>query len=297
MFLRKSKSKTKFLGIWYMLLCMFFFSLNDVIIKYILKFYSNIDFLGQVIFLRGVISTLIIGLYLYLKKQLISEILFSKKLHLRGSLESIAAIFFFFALVFLPLGELYSLLNLAPVLITASGALFLKEKVGLFRWFAVFLGFLGVLIVVNPQELKFGYAFILPLISAIFIALRDTVTKKKLKDFNGLQIVFVTSLSVTILFGFGMIYKIQPINFETMILIFLSAIFVSIGYFFSVATIQVSEISVTSPFRYTIIIWGLIFGYATFGEIPSSNMIIGSIIIVFSGLFILHREKLKGLIK
>jgi len=297
MFLRKSKSKTKFLGIWYMLLCMFFFSLNDVIIKYILKFYSNIDFLGQVIFLRGVISTLIIGLYLYLKKQLISEILFSKKLHLRGSLESIAAIFFFFALVFLPLGELYSLLNLAPVLITASGALFLKEKVGLFRWFAVFLGFLGVLIVVNPQELKFGYAFILPLISAIFIALRDTVTKKKLKDFNGLQIVFVTSLSVTILFGFGMIYKIQPINFETMILIFLSAIFVSIGYFFSVATIQVSEISVTSPFRYTIIIWGLIFGYVTFGEIPSSNMIIGSIIIVFSGLFILHREKLKGLIK
>ncbi|MFM7673485.1 MAG: DMT family transporter [Candidatus Fonsibacter sp.] len=297
MFLKRSKSKTKLLGIWYMLLCMFFFSLNDVIIKYILKFYSDIDFLGQVIFLRGVISTLIIGLYLYLKKQLSSEILFSKKLHLRGSLESLAAIFFFFALVFLPLGELYSLLNLAPVLITASGALFLREKVGLFRWFAVFLGFLGVLIVVNPQDLKFGYAFILPLISAIFIALRDTVTKKKLKSFNGLQIVFITSLSVTIWFGFGMIYKIQPIHFETMVLIFLSAIFVSIGYFFSVTTIQVSEISVTSPFRYTIIIWGLIFGYATFNEIPSSNMIIGSIIIVFSGLFILHREKLKGLIK
>jgi len=297
MFLKKSKSKNKLLGIWYMLLCMFFFSLNDVIIKYILKFHSNIDFLGQVIFLRGVISTLIIGLYLYLKKQLSLEILFSKKLHLRGSLESIAAIFFFFALIFLPLGELYSLLNLAPVLITASGALFLKEKVGLFRWFAVFLGFLGVLIVVNPQELKFGYAFILPLISAIFIALRDTVTKKKLKSFSGLQIVFITSLSVTIWFGFGMIYKIQPVHFETIILIFLSAIFVSIGYFFSVATIQVSEISVTSPFRYTIIIWGLLFGYATFGEIPSSNMIIGSIIIVFSGLFILHREKLKGLIK
>ena len=183
-----------------MILCMFFFSISDALIKHVLLIYKDITILGEVIFIRGVISTLILGLYLFFKKKLTLDVMISKPLHGRGAVESLAAVFFFLGLMYLPFGELYSLLNLAPILITASGAFILGEKVGWRRWTAVILGFVGVLIVVNPSDLNFGFAFLYPLISAVFITQRDTITRKYLKNFDSLQVVFITSLSVTIFF-------------------------------------------------------------------------------------------------
>ena len=284
-------------GIFCMISCMFFFSINDAIIKYILKIYNDTTILGEVIFIRGIFSTIILGLYLYYKKKLDFEVVTSKYLHARGFVESIAAVFFFLGLMYLPFGELYSLLNLAPILITASGAFILSEKVGWRRWTAVILGFIGVMIVIKPHDLQFGYAFIYPLISAIFIAQRDTITRKYLEKFDSLQVVFITSLSVTIFFSFGMLINFQPISFKIFIYILLSAIFVTIGYYFSVLTIKVANISSTSPFRYTIIIFGIILGYFIFNETPSINMIFGSILIISSGIFIIFRQKKIGLIK
>jgi len=278
-----------------MILCMFFFAINDALIKHVLLIYKDITILGEVIFIRGVISTLILGLYLFFKKKLILDVMISKPLHGRGAVESIAAVFFFLGLMYLPFGELYSLLNLAPILITASGAFILGEKVGWRRWTAVILGFVGVLIVVNPNDLKFGFAFLYPLISAVFITQRDTITRKYLKNFDSLQVVFITSLSVTIFFSFGMILNYQPINLEIFIYIFLSAIFVTMGYYFSVLTIKTANISTTSPFRYTIIIFGIVLGYFIFKETPSINMIIGSLLIIGSGIFIIFRQKKIGI--
>lgn len=285
----------EFLGITYMIFCMFFFAINDALIKHVLLIYKDITILGEVIFIRGVISTLILGLYLFFKKKLTLDVMISKPLHGRGAVESIAAVFFFLGLMYLPFGELYSLLNLAPILITASGAFILGEKVGWRRWTAVILGFVGVLIVVNPNDLKFGFAFLYPLISAVFITQRDTITRKYLKNFDSLQVVFITSLSVTIFFSFGMILNYQPINLEIFIYIFLSAIFVTMGYYFSVLTIKTANISTTSPFRYTIIIFGIVLGYFIFKETPSINMIIGSLLIIGSGIFIIFRQKKIGI--
>ena len=285
----------EFLGITYMIFCMFFFAINDALIKHVLLIYKDITILGEVIFIRGVISTLILGLYLFFKKKLTLDVMISKPLHGRGAVESIAAVFFFLGLMYLPFGELYSLLNLAPILITASGAFILGEKVGWRRWTAVILGFVGVLIVVNPNDLKFGFAFLYPLVSAVFITQRDTITRKYLENFDSLQVVFITSLSVTIFFSFGMILNYQPINLEIFIYIFLSAIFVTIGYYFSVLTIKTANISTTSPFRYTIIIFGIVLGYFIFKETPSINMIIGSLLIIGSGIFIIFRQKKIGI--
>ena len=287
----------EFLGILYMVLCMIFFSINDAFIKYILLTYKDITILGEIIFIRGICSTAILGLYLYYNKKITLKVVTSKSLHLRGLLESIAAIFFFLGLMYLPFGELYSLMNLAPILITASGAFLLGEKVGWRRWTAVICGFLGVMIVIQPQNLKFGLAFIYPLIAAIFISQRDTMTRKFLDEFDSLQVVLVTSFSVTFFFGFGIFFNYQPINMEIFFCIFLSAIFVTLGYFFSVLTIKTANISTTSPFRYTIIIWGIILGYFMFNEVPSITMLMGSLIIIASGIFIIIRQKQIGIIK
>ena len=287
----------EFLGIFYMILCMLFFSINDAFIKYILFLYKDITLLGEIIFIRGICSTAILGLYLYYKKKLDFKVTPSNPLHLRGLIESIPAIFFFLGLMYLPFGELYSLMNLAPILITASGAFILGEKVGWRRWTAVICGFIGVLIVIDPNNLKFGFAFIYPLIAAIFITQRDTITRKFLNKFDSLQIVFITSFSVSVFFGFGIFLNYKPIDLQIFIYIFLSAIFVTLGYYFSVLTIKTTNISTTSPFRYTIIIFGIILGYFIFNEIPAFNMILGSLIIISSGIFIILRQKKIGIIK
>lgn len=166
-------------GIILMLLSQFFFSTNDTVIKYLLSTNPNgLNSLGEIVFIRGLVATLFLSFILnYYNKLNFKFLLTSKPLIIRGFIESLAGIFFFLGLALLPLAETYVLLNLVPILITASGAIFLKEVVGWRRWSAVLLGFFGVLVVINPGKLEYGYAFIFPLISAIFITQRDVYKK------------------------------------------------------------------------------------------------------------------------
>jgi drug/metabolite transporter (DMT)-like permease len=196
----------------------------------------------------------------------------------------------------LPLGDLYVLLNLAPIIITASAAIILKETVGWRRWSAVIIGFMGVVIVINPTKLEFGFAFIFPLLAALLIAYRDTYTRQFQFKFDSIQIAFVTSLVVTIIFGIFMLFHFVPMTFKEFIFIVCSAILLAFGYICAVATIKIATMSTTSTFRYTVIIWGIMYGYFFFNEIPSLNMIIGSSIVVASGLFIIYRQKKIGII-
>jgi len=285
-------------GIIYMLLCQLFFTANDALIKKLLIVFNNLAILDEIVFVRGIIATSILGLILYFSGDFkFKEIATNKKLHLRGFMEAVTAIFFFIGLYNLPMADVYTLLNLAPILITLSGAIFLAEQVGWRRWAAVILGFTGVVIVINPTNLEFGYSFIFPLISAFFIAYRDTYTRKIKKDFNIMHGAFLTSLAVTIVFGVGTIFNAELVKFNLIqfLIIVLAAIFLIIGYFFSILTIRTTLMSTTSSFRYSTIIWGMLFGYVYFNEVPSLNMIIGATIIVLSGLFIIQREKKIGI--
>jgi drug/metabolite transporter (DMT)-like permease len=285
-------------GIIVMMLSQFFFASNDAFVKYILSFHdNNISVLGQIVFIRGVITTLLIGLILYFQRQLELQIMLgSRKLWIRGLIEGGCAIFFFLGLATLPLGDLYVLLNLAPIIITASAAIILKETVGWRRWSAVIIGFMGVVIVINPTKLEFGFAFIFPLLAALLIAYRDTYTRQFQFKFDSIQIAFVTSLVVTIIFGIFMLFHFVPMTFKEFIFIVCSAILLAFGYICAVATIKIATMSTTSTFRYTVIIWGIMYGYFFFNEIPSLNMIIGSSIVVASGLFIIYRQKKIGII-
>ena len=197
----------------------------------------------------------------------------------------------------MPMSDVYTLLNTMPLFITAAGAIFLKEKVGIRRWSAVIIGFLGVLIVINPVNLKFGLVFILPIMSAIFLTMRDLVTKGYKDTSNSLEIIFITSLLVTISFGVISIFFPININNESIIYIIIASITLVLAYLFSVLTIVHAPLSLTSSTRYSIIVFGIILGYIFFSEIPSLNMIIGAIIISLSGLFLIKREKELGKIE
>src|SRR6056300_1921051 len=101
---------------------------------------------------------------------------------------------------------------------------------------------------------------------------------------------------VIVVFFIYMLFHFKAIKLDDIFYIFISAILLSFGSILAVATVKIATISLTSTFRYTVIIWGIVYGYMFFDEVPSHNMIIGCIVVVLSGLFIIHRQKKIGII-
>ncbi len=268
------------------------FAVNDSFVKLAVKNIEVDSSIFSVIFTRGSITTILLGLYLILveKKNLIN-ILLIKKFHIRGFYEVMTALFFFTALILLPISEVYTLLMTNPFFVTIFAFLFLKEKVGIRRWAAVVIGFIGVVVVINPQNLAFNYIFLLPIISAIFLTIRDIATKTLATKSNNVEITFITALLITIFAGLASLFFGYHVTLDETPHILISSVFVLFGYLFSVMTVYYAPLSLTASARYSVIIFGIIFGYFILNELPSSNMIIGAIIITLSGLFVIKRER------
>ena len=278
-----------------MFACQLCFAINDSIVKLSVEEIDNNISTLNVIFIRGLFSTFFIFVYLkVIQKKNIFEILKKKSFHIRGLFEVMTALFFFTGLILMPVSNVYTLLMTNPFFVTIFAFIFLKEKVGFRRWSAVTLGFIGVLIVINPQNMQFGYLFILPIIAAIFLTIRDIATKGIANENNSFEIIFVTSVLMTLFSGIGSIFLDFNITFNQIPKIFISSIFLSIAYLFSVMTVYYAPLSLTASARYSVIIFGMIFGYLLLGEVPSYTMIIGAIFISLSGLFVIKRQKELG---
>ena len=194
----------------------------------------------------------------------------------------------------MPISTVYTFLMTNPFFVTIFAFIFLKEKVGFKRWAAVLVGFVGVIIVINPSNMKFGYLFILPIMAAIFLTIRDIITKGFVNKSNSFEIIFITSILMTLFSGVTSLVLGFDTTLKQIPYILISSFFLIFGYLFSVMTIFYAPLSLTASARYTVIIFGIIFGYLIIGEIPSINMIIGAVIISLSGLFVINRQKKLG---
>ena len=283
------------LGILFMILSQFSFSLNDSLVKLIVIESSNQLSLLNTIFIRGLFTTLVILLYIKIveRKNLIT-IVSQIPYHKRGLYEVLTAICFLSGLILLPFAEVYTLLMTNPLFVTIFAFLFLKEKVGVRRWIAITVGFIGVLIVINPNKVDFNFLYILPIMAAIFLTIRDIKTKNIANDNNSFEIIFITSLLMTVFSGFGSLFSEFSLEFKSLFKIILASIFLSIAYLLSVLTVFYAPLSLTSSARYSVIIFGIFFGYIFFDELPNINMIIGALFIIFSGLFVIQRERKLG---
>ena len=283
------------LGILFMILSQFSFSLNDSLVKLIVIESSNQLSLLNTIFIRGLFTTLVILLYIKIveRKNLI-KIVSQIPYHKRGLYEVLTAICFLSGLILLPFAEVYTLLMTNPLFVTIFAFLFLKEKVGVRRWIAITVGFIGVLIVINPNKVDFNFLYILPIMAAIFLTIRDIKTKNIANDNNSFEIIFITSLLMTVFSGFGSLFSEFSLEFKSLFKIILASIFLSIAYLLSVLTVFYAPLSLTSSARYSVIIFGIFFGYIFFDELPTINMIIGALFIIFSGLFVIQRERKLG---
>ena len=278
-----------FRGALLMMVCMGAFVLNDAFVRLA----GNSLPLAQILFLRGVLTTLVLLTFaIYLGTFKVRVVKKDKlKIFFRSIAEALTAYFFLTAVLNMPFANVTALLQILPMTVTLAAALVFKEKVGLIRIILIIFGFLGVILIINPSadgfNLYSGYA----LIAVILITTRDLITRKLSVEVPTLLPTVSASFGV-LLFSIILMAKtpIQPLNIQNSFFIILAAFFIIFGYYTAVLVMRVGDISFISPFRYSAIIFALILGLIFFNEWPDLTALIGICIVTAAGGFLLYKN-------
>ena len=267
------------------------FVLNDGQMKYL---FADIS-IYQAIFLRGVLTIPLIAALAWHQRQLFIRLSRSdwKFVALRALGEIMATVGFLTALAHMPLANVTAILQALPLTVTMAAALFLAEPVGWRRWTAIGVGFVGVMIIVRPGLEGFSIYSLSALFAIACITLRDIATRRLSSEAPSLFVALITAIAIT---GLGAVMVpsiswVQPTG-SMWLVITGASVAIIFGYLFSIMTMRVGEIGFVAPFRYTAMVWAILMGILIFGEWPDAYTITGTAVIVITGLYSFHRERL-----
>ena len=191
---------------------------------------------------------------------------------------------------YLSLADAHSVGSLTPVIIVILSSIFLKEIVSPKTWVAIFIGFVGVLIILRPTSSVFDPNSLIPLAAAFFLSLYQVITRKISEyDTTETSLFFTSIIGIMIMFILSIIYW-QPTNISSYILFLGGGIFFSFGIYFQIIGLSKARASLIQPFHYTLIFWAIILGYIFYGDIPDIYTIFGALIISFSGIYVLNQR-------
>ena len=267
------------------------FAINDMLVKLIAQRYP----LGEVITVRGIIATVMVGTFLIGMGHLGALRFAVRRIILvRTAFDGAAMVLFTTALIHMPLAELSAINLVSPLIITALAVIFFAEEVGWRRWTAISIGFIGTLFIVKPAAGNFNAWALLGIVCAFAGAARDIITRKLDPRIPSLVISFMAALGSAILGTImGLFEDWRPMALADVGTLAISAAFVAIGHFLIVIAFRGVDVAAIAPFRYTLLIWAGICGYLAFGEVPDRFAMFGSALIVGSGLYALHREVMR----
>jgi len=277
-------------GAIYMCLSMAGFVLNDAVIKY-----ASADIgMYQSIFVRGCFAVIIIGIACIYNGafKIIPNRLDHKLIIWRTLAEIFATITFLTALFYLPIANITALLQALPLTVTLAASWFLGEKIGWRRGVAILIGFIGVLLIIQPGTDEFNVYSILGIFCVIFVTIRDLVVRKFSAKISTLYVAFITAAAIALVGGF-LTFAYEgwiPMKLHEVILLFIASTLIFVGYFFAISAMRSGQVSFVSPFRYTIMIWAIILGYLIWGDIPNNLTLLGISIVIGMGIFTFWRE-------
>ncbi|MDR6873134.1 drug/metabolite transporter (DMT)-like permease [Bosea sp. BE125] len=278
-------------GIIAMLTAMSLFVCNDALMKLAREAYPA----GQAIALRTVFAMLA-GLALVFAFREGDKLMLALRpvVVLRGVIEASVALSFVWALGRLPLANITAIGMASPLIIVVLAVLMGIEKVGWRRTAAVTVGFVGVLIVVRPTAEGFSPAAIVALLSALLVGFRDLLTRRIDKDVPSTVVSFTTTLIVGVIaLGYGITEDWEPVWRRETAYVAVAAVLVSTGSFFIISAFRDADVGVISGFRYSVVIFAVIIGYLGWGEIPDPLAFAGIALIVGSGLYTMHRQRVR----
>ena len=272
-----------------MILAMAGFAFEDLFIKMLSTYFP----ISEVIIILGFTGTFIFFIIALLQNApIIHKDLLNKHVIIRTICELLGAVFFVTAIALTPLSSATAILQIAPLLVTIGAVIFFKEKVGWRRWTAVFIGFIGVLLIVRPGFEGFMPASIFAILGSVFLAARDLATRAMQVKLPSVTI----ALYAFIAFGISGILIIpfnSPMVLPTsnQIIYFIGAsAFGVIAYYSLVISSRIGEMSVISPFRYSRIVFAMLLAIIILDENPDGLTLIGASIVVASGLYTFVRE-------
>ena len=274
------------LGFLYMFLSVCTFSVMDLLVKWSSDYPT-----GEVLFFRGFFGLL--PTYFLIPKNKLKTFYTTErsKEHLfRCLMGLMALIAIVVALRELPLAVVVSLSYAAPLFITVLSIFLLSEKVGVFRWLAVIIGFIGVIIIAEPGFKGMNYLYFLPLIFCIGMAF-VTITIRKLSTTEPIWLIsifFTITISIAGLATIPMGW-IMP-NFQDFILLALIGVTGGSANLFLTQSYKLSEVSLVAPLKYLALVFAIIFGYLIWNEIPTIKTLIGASLVVLASLIIFRRE-------
>ena len=207
----------------------------------------------------------------------------------RSLLSMIESGCFVLSFKYLSLANAHSVGSLAPVIVVALSAIILKEKVSPKTWIAIFIGFIGVLIILRPTSSIFDPKALLPLIAAFILGLYQIVTKKVSKHDTNETSLFYTSLIGLIIMSLLSSKFWTPVDKSSYSMFLGIGIFFSLGLYLQIIALSKARASIIQPFHYTLIFWAIIFGYIFYNDIPDMFTVIGAVIITCSGIFVLNQ--------
>ena len=273
-----------------MMLSMAGFVLNDTLMK---TLSSDLP-MFQAIFLRGLVATTLIGALAWHRRALWYRPsgTAAKIIGLRVVGEIGATVCFITALFNMPIANATAILQVNPLAVTLGAALFLGEAVGWRRYSAIVIGFLGVMLIVRPGSDGFTIYSVHALSAVVFFVLRDLATRRLPAAVPSLFVTVVSSVAVTMMAAMmTSTGSWEPVTAVQIAVLALAAVFVLVGYLFGVMTMRIGDIGFISPFRYTILIWAIILGIVVFGDMPDGLTLLGSAIVILTGLYAFHRER------
>ena len=191
---------------------------------------------------------------------------------------------------YLSLANAHSIGSLAPVIVVALSAIILKEKVSPKTWVAIFIGFIGVLIILRPTSSIFDVKALLPLVAAFMLGLYQVVTKKVSQHDSNETSLFYTSIIGLTIMSFLASKFWSPINGYSYIMFLAIGVFFSLGLYLQIIALSKARASIIQPFHYTLIFWAIILGYIFYDDVPDMFTILGAIIITCSGIFVLKQS-------
>jgi drug/metabolite transporter (DMT)-like permease len=279
-------------GILAMSAAVLVFIFNDALIKLAAETVPSVQAIG----VRGLFATLWVVLALAASgawRQMGG--LVHRQVLLRGVLEAAAAIVYLVALFHIQFAVATAINLSTPLIFTALAVVMLKEDVRWRRWAAVIVGFLGVLMVIQPRPGDVNGWTWLVLLGTMIGALRDILGRYLPRDVPTLIVTFASAATVAVA-GCAWVFVEgwQPMTAHEIGLLIASSLLLAVGYQFLVIALRSgAEFSVIGSFRYASVLWALGIGYFVWGDVPNALALAGIAVIVGSGLYILHRERVR----
>ncbi len=278
-------------GIAWMVLGMFGFAVCDALLKLV----AGVFPLGQIMIYQGLGAGLFFGFMAWRSGAGDWLARFrSPVLLVRGIAEAAAATGFVAAFATVSLSTVAAIIQSNPLLVTMGAALMLGERVGPWRWGAIAVGLVGVLLVLKPGSDAFEPGALYAVGAVLALSVRDLLTRWVPKEVPTFQIgtfAMVFIVVVGALLQLGTAAPIYQPNFWELVFLLGSVATLPIGIYGTTAAMRVGEISVVTPFRYSRLIFAMILAALIFGERPDALTYLGAALIVGTGIFTLWRER------